>query len=227
MPRPSAGHVAALVLVLLLAGISSSWAFALKDEICDIDADFALGREDYPQAIALHTKVPRAHNHNALAHYHLGFAYGMTGRPIEELREYLMAADLGLRNWDLFLNLGLAYLGQNDLLKAIKSLRTAAALGPSYPETHFNLAVAYERNRQLGVALQEIKVSLHLAPDDPEAHNEKAVICAALADFVCASDEWNHLVEVTPDYMPAQVNLAILNDSYKLQQASISGKLKP
>src|SRR5271168_1037692 len=110
---PGAGqrlNVAAMTLALLVAVIPPSWALPSKEEICDVNADFALGREDYPAAIALHLKVLRADNGNALAHYHLGFAYGMSGRITDEISEYLMAAKLGLVNWDLFLNLGLAYL---------------------------------------------------------------------------------------------------------------------
>src|SRR5216684_9229253 len=100
----------AITLALLLQGGTSSQAGASKEEICDVDADVALGVEDYPLAIALHRKVLRANNDNALAHYHLGFAYGMTGRLSDEISEYLAAAKLGLNKWDLFLNLGLAHL---------------------------------------------------------------------------------------------------------------------
>src|SRR5271156_3680029 len=72
-------------------------ALTLTDaQICDLDADFALGREDYPAAIILHRKLLQTQPDNALAHYHLGFAYGMTGRTSEELTEYLTAARLGL-----------------------------------------------------------------------------------------------------------------------------------
>src|SRR5229473_4764177 len=129
-------RVAAITLALFLPCVTSSWAASSQEEICDANADFALGLEDYPAAIALHQKVLRAHNDNALAHYHLGFAYGMTGRTTEEISEYLEAARLGLGKWDLFLNLGLAYLGQNDGPKAIKTLRTAVLLGPDHPEAH-------------------------------------------------------------------------------------------
>ena len=58
----------------------------------------------------------------------------MTGRKIDEINEYLAAARLGLGKWDLFMNLGLAYLGQNDGTKAIKNLQTAVLLGPKHPE---------------------------------------------------------------------------------------------
>ena len=89
MPRLGVGVCllfAAIALALLLSCVASSWAAASKEEVCDVDADFALGLEDYPAAITLHRKVLREHNDNALAHYHLGFAYGMTGRKRDDKR---------------------------------------------------------------------------------------------------------------------------------------------
>jgi Flp pilus assembly protein TadD len=215
----------AITLALLLQGGTSSQAGASKEEICDVDADVALGVEDYPLAIALHRKVLRANNDNALAHYHLGFAYGMTGRLSDEISEYLAAAKLGLNKWDLFLNLGLAHLRQNDWPMAVKALQTAVLLGPDRPQAHFNLAIAYERANRLPEALQEITVALRLAPLDPDEGNTKAIICAELADFVCARDEWAHLVQVAPDYTPARVNLGILDRSHLSLQASTSSAL--
>jgi Flp pilus assembly protein TadD len=90
-------------------------------------------------------KVVRKHPDNALAHYHLGFAQGMTGNRTAEVREYQRAAALGLRNWDLFLNLGLAQLENGDLDAATDNLRRAVLLGENHPESHFNLALVYER----------------------------------------------------------------------------------
>jgi Flp pilus assembly protein TadD len=106
--------VTAITLALLLPCFTSSVAAASEQQICDVNADLALGLEDYPTAIALHRIVLRAHNEDALAHYHLGFAYGMTGRTRDESSQYLAATKLGLRKWDLFLNLGIAYMSQND-----------------------------------------------------------------------------------------------------------------
>jgi tetratricopeptide (TPR) repeat protein len=204
----------ALALGLLMQCSNSSWAAESKDGICNTEADFPLGLEDYHAAIALHRKVLLAHDDNALAHYHLGFAYGMTGRSTEEVREYLAATRLGLRKWDLFLNLGIAYLDQQDWPKAIKALRTAVSLGPEHPEAHFNLAIAYERDNAFAQALQEVTVSLSLAPSDADAGNTKAIICAEQGDLVCARDEWTHLVQASPDFAPARVNLGILDSSH-------------
>jgi Flp pilus assembly protein TadD len=214
--------VGAMTLALFLPCQASSWATAPDDEICDVNADFALGIENYPSAVALHREFLRAHNENALAHYHLGFAYGMTARTTEEISEYLTSASLGLDKWDLFLNLGLAYLAQNDGSKAIKTLQTAVSLGADHPEAHFNLAIAYERNNRLREALREVRASLLLAPSDPDKHNTKAIICLELGDLACARDEWWYLVQVAPDYTPARVNLAILGGSQMGMLASTS-----
>jgi tetratricopeptide (TPR) repeat protein len=194
---------AAITLILLLPCRASSWAAASKAEICDVDADFALGLEDYPEAIALHRKVLRAHNDNALAHYHLGFAYGMKGRTADEISEYIAAARLGLVKWDLFLNLGVAYLGHNDVAKAIRTLQIAVLLGPNHHEAHFNLAIAYEKGNRLPEALQEIIVALYLAPEDPDEQNTKAIICAEMGNLACARDKWAHMAQVAPNYAPA------------------------
>ena len=95
-----------------------------------------------------------------------------------ELREYQRAEQLGLRQWDLFLNLGLLYLENQNTSAAIAALTTATKLGPRHPEAHFNLALAYERAGLLPAARREILASLNLHPDQPDAQNTLAVIYA-------------------------------------------------
>jgi Flp pilus assembly protein TadD len=213
MPRPGRDlrpRIAAIGLALLFTCVTSSWAAALDKEICDVNADLVLGLENYPAAIVLHRKVLRAHKDNALAHYHLGFAYGMTGRSSQEISEYLKAVSMGLREWDLFLNLGIAYLDQGDYSDAVDALETSVSLGAQRPEAHFNLALAYEKADRLGDAMKEIIASLRFAPADPDMRNTKAIICAESGDLQCAHDEWALLLQVAPNYAPARANLTIL-----------------
>src|SRR5690349_2738852 len=110
--------IAETALMIFLCALPSNRATAADEQLCDVPADFALGIEDYPTAIVLHRRFLHSQSNNALAHYHLGFAYGMTGRGTEEISEYLTAIRLGLDKWDLFLNLGLAYFGQHEFAKA-------------------------------------------------------------------------------------------------------------
>jgi Flp pilus assembly protein TadD len=205
--------LAALSLLVFFLGSGKSNAALLQEEICDTSADYALGTEDYAAAITLHRKILRSQPENALAHYHLGFAYGMTGRSSDEMREYLTAVDLGLRKWDLYLDLGLAYLEHNDYPRAISALETSVLLGPQHSETHLNLAIADEKASRLNEAMKEVTVVLQMAPSDVDARNTKAIICADLGDLGCARDEWTLLTRIAPEYVPARTNLAILNGS--------------
>src|SRR6266852_9032114 len=178
--------------------------------VCDVGADYALGGEDYPAAIRLHTEVVRKDPNDALAHYHLGFAEGMMGDRTAEVKEYQRAAALGLRNWDLFLNMGLAQLEIGELDAATESLRRAVLLGENHAESHFNLALVYERRGLLADAEREMLSSLRLNPGQPDARNSLGAIYAEEGKTVRAALVWRELVRETPDYEPARKHLRLL-----------------
>ncbi len=204
--------------MVLLIEPSTVWASAGNDksgsndeEVCDPIADYFLGMEDYPEAIRRHRMVINRDRANALAHYHLGFAYGMVGRHDQELRQYRDAIELGLSDWALFLNLGLLYLEGQRLDAATDVLRLATLLGPDRPETHFNLGLVYERRGMLGPAEQEILLSLRLDGDQPDALNTLGVIYAEEGEYSRAREEWTDLLRTRPTYQPARANLTILD----------------
>jgi Flp pilus assembly protein TadD len=201
---------AAVVLLLSLGIARIACAGGADQQVCDVGADYALGVEDYPKAIRLHAEVARKHPDNALAHYHLGFAEGMVGNRTAELSEYQRAAALGLRNWDLFLNLGLAQLENGDLDEATDSLQRAVLLGEDHSESHFNLALVYERRGMLADAERETLDSLRFNPGQPDALNSLGVIYAEQGNTVRAVLVWRELVREGPDYQPARTNLALL-----------------
>ena len=205
---------AAVLLLAFSLGIArNAAAGGGEQQVCDVRSDYALGVEDYSEAIRLHTEVVREHPDDALAHYHLGFAQGMMGNRTVEVREYQRAAALGLRNWDLFLNLGLAQLGNGDLDAATDSLRQAVFLGENHSESHFNLALVYERRGLHADAEREMLASLQLNPGQPDAKNALGVIYAQEGKTVSASLVWRELVREVPDYQPARTNLALLGSS--------------
>jgi len=73
------------VILLVSLGIASNASTGEGEEqVCDVHADYALGVEDYSEAIRLHIEVLRKHPDSALAHYHLGFAEGMMGNRTKE-----------------------------------------------------------------------------------------------------------------------------------------------
>ena len=192
-----------------LEGATVSADVSSGNQICDTTADYFLGIEDYPETAKLHRILIAAHPDDALAHYHLGFTYGMLGRHTEELAEYRRAASLGLKQWDLFLNLGLAYLQDGNIDAATDSLATAVALGPSHAEAHFNLGLAYERRGMLAEARREMLTSLRLDPNRAEARNMLGVIYAEGGNYVTAHEVWSDLART--GFEPARTNLAILD----------------
>jgi tetratricopeptide (TPR) repeat protein len=206
--------------MLLLAGAISllawSWlptiaiANTTDEQVCDSKADYFLGIENFEETIRLHHEVLKKFPDSALAHYHLGFAYGMMNDRIDEIKEYRRAAPLGLGLWDLFLNMGLAYLQNHDLIEATKSLRVAVLLGPDHPESHFNLGLVYERRGMLAEAEQETLASLLLDHNQPDARNMLAVIYAEQGENARALAEWRDLVHDSPDGT-GHVNLNILS----------------
>ena len=170
--------IAAVALLLLIWIPSTSKAGDVDQQVCDVGADYYLGIEDYSEAIRRHVDIVRRQPGNALAHYHLGFALGMVGERTEEIKEYRTALLLGLKNWDLLLNLGLAQLEEGDLSAAAESLRRAVLRGEDHPESHFNLALIDESRGMLADAEHEALESLQLNPEQQAARNLLAVIYA-------------------------------------------------
>jgi tetratricopeptide (TPR) repeat protein len=203
--------VLTLTSALIALSIVSEAGLAATDrQICDARADYYLGMENYPKTIQLHQEVISKHPDLALAYYHLGFAYGMLGDHRLELADYQKAVELGLDDWDLFLNLGRLYLENDQVERARDAFRLATLLGPYQPETHYNLGLAYERAGEFAKSEQEILLSLRLKPQQPDARNTLALVYAEEGNFNRAHKEWTELVQSNPGYTPARSNLAIL-----------------
>lgn len=207
-------RLTAWILCAALVGLSAartSASTAVGEQVCDPVADYYLGMEDYPAAIRLHLAVIRAHPGNALAHYHLGFAYGVVGDHRRELYQYQQAIRLGLSDWQLFLNMGLAYMEGGRLRDAIDMLQLASLVAPDQSETHFNLGLAYERGRMLPQAESEMLLALSLDPEELGARNTLGLIYAEEGRYALARAEWSELLLEDPEYRPARKNLVILD----------------
>ena len=110
--RPSSIGFLVLIALVFQSPISA-WASAkssfYEEQVCDSLADYFLGMEDYPEAIRCHRIVIEDEPTNALAHYHLGFAYGVVGQHREELAEYQKAVAVSGGDQDPSASLAHAY----------------------------------------------------------------------------------------------------------------------
>jgi tetratricopeptide (TPR) repeat protein len=201
---------AGLVLISFLVR-GNAIASGTGEQVCEVSADYSLGAENYPEAVRRHLEVLRRHPGNAVAHYHLGYAYGMVSDRIGELKEYQQAEALGLRSWDLFLNTGLSQLEIGNVAAATNSLQRSVFLGPEHAESHFNLALVYERQGMLADAERETVASLLLNRAQPDARNLLGIIYAQQGQIARASSVWRELIREMPDFSPARANLNTLN----------------
>ena len=87
--------IAIALLLLCFCGSAGLAANPSKGPICDVTADHYLAFEDYTVAIRLHREFLQKHPANALAHYHVGFAYGMTGDESRSSMSMSMPSRLG------------------------------------------------------------------------------------------------------------------------------------
>jgi Flp pilus assembly protein TadD len=204
--------IATTVLLLSLWIPNCAIAGGTEQQVCEVRADYYLGIEDYSEAIRRHVEIVRKDPDNALAHYHLGFALGMVGDRIAEVKEYQTAKALGLRSWDLFLNLGLAQVEDGEMDAATDSLRRAVFLGEDHPESHFNLALVDERRGLFVDAERETLAALRLNREQTDARNLLGVIYVQEGRTASASMVWRELIRDVPDYEPARKNLSILGN---------------
>jgi tetratricopeptide (TPR) repeat protein len=218
-PPPNGSSIRCRIKLLALLLIVSVWTTPVAAEfatpgseaaICDSLADYFLGAEDYPEAIRLHLEVLRRDPNNALAHYRLGFAYGMEGQTGKEIQEYERAVVLGLHNFDLFLNLGVARFERRDLVGATEALPTASNLA-DVAEVHFDLSLVYERRGMLREAVTEILRTIAQTPNEPDYLNVLAVLVADGGNTAEAQNIWLRILLNYPRYAPAADNLRTLH----------------
>ena len=119
--------------------------------------------------------------------------------PADEISEYLAAMNLGLHKWDLFLNLGLAYLEQKSWRSDHGALETAALLGPEHAETHFNLAMLMNREKfRPGAAGNQSFTAPRAGMIATRPTRMGSSVRKQEISFV-RKDLWTHLTQVAPD----------------------------
>ena len=101
-----------------------------KEWTCDKDADAAITRNDIAAGISLHKKFLERFPENALALYHLGYAYGQTGDHLKEVFYYERAIALGFKKDQIYFNLGMAYGELNKKKQSVNAFKQAIKINP-------------------------------------------------------------------------------------------------
>jgi tetratricopeptide (TPR) repeat protein len=201
----------ALTLSALCLGTGCSKAFlgekadAEKKWICDNDADEAMKRNDYDAGISLHERFLEKEPENALALYHLGYAYGQTGDHLKEVSYYERAISHGFKNDFIFYNLGMAYAELNELDKSVGAYKKALEMDPESADIHFGLAMAYY---QMGIAdkqaEEEFLNAIKIDPEHVDARLYLSLLYRELGEIQKAAEQLHKVLEIDPNNSGAQ-----------------------
>ena len=194
-----------LNLMLMLALGCQSIQSMRKDEaeapwVCPEFADLPLRQGRFEEAVDQHSTVLSQEPDNALAHYHLGYAFGQLGLHSDEIVQYQQAINLGMERGDLFYNLGMAYMELEEYDRAEQSFFQAVEIEPDFGENHRGLGLAHFKQEHYHEAINSCRMAVTLEPKDPDSWHCLA-LAAAKADEV--GESWTavkQLRHLDPDY---------------------------
>ena len=175
---------------------------------CDRQADLYLEKGDWDKAIESHERFVREKPDSALAHYHLGYAYGFVGKHQSEIEEYERAIELGLKKFDLFYNLGMVYAEyRTDYDKALETFKQAEGMDPENDEIHYALGLAYWFKEAESDAVMELLKTINLNPRHLEAHSLLGEIYFQRGQYDFAKAEWEIILGIDPNNEMARKRL--------------------
>ncbi len=209
--------IVALFSLLIFIGCSTGrpgQSPSVIQTICDKEADFHLEAGNWDKAIEFHEAILRDKPDFALAHYHLGYAYGFKEDHDREIQEYEKAIQLGLKKFDLFYNAGMVYaeyLGDYD--KALEVFKQAERIDPKNDEIHYALGLAHWFKEAESGAVAELLRTINLNPRHIEAHALLGEIYLRRGQYDFAKAEWEMVLELDPHNEMAKRRLQEIGDA--------------
>ncbi len=209
--------IVALFSFLIFTGCSTGrlgQSSSVIQAICDKEADFHLEAGNWDKAIEFHEAIIWENPDFALAHYHLGYAYGFKKDHEREIEEYERAIQLGLKKFDLFYNAGMAYaehLGDYD--KALEVFNQAERMDPGNDEIHYSIGLTYWFKEEEAEAVAELLRTINLNPRHIEAHALLGEIYFRRGQHDFAKAEWEMVLELDPHNERARKRLQEIRDA--------------
>ena len=175
-----------------------------KTWTCDKAADAAMKQQDYEAAIPLHQRLLEKEPANALALYHLGYAYGQTANHVEEVFYYEKAIALGFKEHGIFFNLGMAYGELNKIEKSIHAFNKALDINPDSAENHFGLAIAYQMSVADNLAEKEFLKAIEIDPTHVDARLYLSMLYTDMGELQKACEQLRRILEIDPTHTGAR-----------------------
>jgi arylsulfatase A-like enzyme/Tfp pilus assembly protein PilF len=154
---------------------------------------------------------------NPTVYYHLGEAYGKTGRHSEAMKLYREGISRGIRTAWMYSRLGYLYLRQGNRDEAIAAYERAAQMNPSDCESLNDLGMAYLETGRVEDAERVFKWSLAADQEYAPSQNGLGLAAVRKQDLAAARGYFEKAVQLDPELLEAQLNLGRI---YKMMGAN-------
>jgi len=132
----------------------------------------------------------------------LGFAYYQQQRYDLAVPEFERAAALNTPDYDLLIDLGLAYDGLHQFPKALETLRRAAALEPT-AHVYTQIGKVLAEQNQWQEAMAAFDRAQQLDPGFPAVYAYKGLVHLATGDAAGAVPLFQRALTIDPMFQPA------------------------
>lgn len=197
-----------LAAALFLTGCTPKGPRAL------LEGEKLIERGRYAEALEELTVATTIMSTNAAAWNYLGLAYHHTGQPTNAEVAYIRALSIDRNLVEAHYNLGCLRLEQNRPDLAKPELIAYTALREHSADGWVQLATAQLRLRELAAAEKSFREALRLDQGNVEALNGLGLLQLQRRNPVEAAQLFAAALKAEPQYAPALLNLAIVNQNY-------------
>jgi tetratricopeptide (TPR) repeat protein len=141
------------------------------------------------------------------AHFQLGFAYYQQQRYDLAAPEFERAAALGTPDYDLLIDLGLAYDGLHQFPKALETLQRAAKLEPT-AHVYSQIGKVLAEQSRWKEAMDAFDQAEKADPGFPAVYAYKGLVHLATGDAAGAIPLFQRALAIDPQFQPAREGLA-------------------
>ena len=141
------------------------------------------------------------------AHFQLGFAYYQQQRYDLAVPEFERAAALGTADYDLLIDLGLAYDGLHQFPKALETLQRAAKLEPT-AHVYSQIGKVLAEQSRWKEAMDAFDQAEKADPNFPAVYAYKGLVHLATGDAAGAVPLFQRALAIDPQFQPARDGLA-------------------
>ncbi len=146
---------------------------------------------------------------NPTIYYDLGDVYERTGQFDQDLQLYLDALQHGVKSGRIYSRLGQLYMRKGDIRQSISYYEQVTQVDPTDVAAQTGLAMAYARAGQMADAERQFQRVLAVQQSVP-AYNGLGLLAVKRGDLPDARKDFEHAVQLDPNYVGAQLNLGVL-----------------